>query len=467
MRTAFVPAILLATALACTIESERPPIPGDAGSEPADAASADTTVIGDAGAATDAAPAGPDAARPDTGPRPDTGIAETGADASLEQILAGVAPYTWVALPGSLMKDVCPGPYSSYPCVAVQTAWSGAAWDDAHDRLYVLGGGHGDSFYNMPFEYDLGALRWRRLGELPEGATGGKATAGMRYVPLETCGFYPKEPFSPPDGGMGVATNPQGYVAYSVCADPAFRAQYLDLQQPRSSHTYGKLLFDGERHRLCYLGGGYYPSAQGWSPQGFCFDVESGSWTETPPRAVDGRGALALDGKGNAWYAIDDSGKFAKLALSTWTWTTFGGLNYNAGGSADVDRKRQHLVILRKGSDGAPALLRFDLQDAAALQKSPPFTTVTASGELPALQSQRPGFVYADDRDQFFAWSGGQAVWSLDPATSTWTRHACTGDDPGAELNNGTYGRFRYSARYRALVLVNGADRPVHVLKLP
>jgi len=249
----------LATALACAIESERPTVPGDAGVDPTDAAPAplDSSGTWDASAKSDA---GPDAARPDTG------IAETGADASLEQLLAGVAPYTWIALPGSLMKDVCPGPYSSYPCVAVQTAWSGAAWDDAHDRLYVLGGGHGDSFYNMPFEYDLGALRWRRLGDLPEGATGSKATAGMRYVPLETCGFYPKEPFSPPDGGMGVTTDPQGYVAHSVCADPAFRAQFLDLQQPRSSHTYGKLLFDGERHRL--PGRRLLPQRAGLEPPG-------------------------------------------------------------------------------------------------------------------------------------------------------------------------------------------------------
>ena len=48
-----------------------------------------------------------------------------------------------------------------------------------------------------------------------------------------------------------------------------------------------------------------------------------------------------------------------------------------------------------------------------------------------------------------------------------WTRLDSTGDDPGPPLANGTYGRFRYSARFNALVLANGANQNVFVYRLP
>ena len=72
-----------------------------------------------------------------------------------------------------------------------------------------------------------------------------------------------------------------------------------------------------------------------------------------------------------------------------------------------------------------------------------------------------------DARDRFFTWAGGLDVFELDPSTTQWTRLTGTGDDPGAQLTNGTYGRLRYSPRYDVLVLLNGSNADVSVFRLP
>jgi hypothetical protein len=389
--------------------------------------------------------------------------AEPNGDTPLDALLATLPVGAWRALPMTTMRSACPTPLDTYRCDSVQSAWSGAAYDDRRDRLVVFGGGHGDSFYNHLFAFDLGAMRWSRLTEMPADATSARASAAMLYVPIESCGYYPR---SVPTLAMEDLSG--GYLRHELCSR-ADIAALLDAQQPRSSHTYGKLFYDRDRDRFCYLGGGYFPSAQSMSRYGFCYDFAGHRWEQMPdrPSTLNGRGAVATDARGHLWYLSDDTGPIGEYAPETRVWRTFGSVNYDTAGTADVDRRRNKLWLLRDATRMGASVHRYDLGDPArlAMSRGAP-EAITPTGNAPS-RGVRVGFVYADPHDRFFFWNGGRDVFSLDPSTDTWTRLDSTGDDPGPPLANGTYGRFRYSARFNALVLANGANQNVFVYRLP
>lgn len=407
-------------------------------------------------------------APPSDGPGPsEDAPAPDGEPTAFDAFLATVPAGTWKAIPSTKMRDVCPAPLSTSNCDMVQAGWSGAAYDTRRERVIVFGGGHGDSYYNNVFVFDLGSMAWSRLTELPAGATSKAPTPEMKIIAFESCGYYPTTPLE-----LAPADLSGNYLRTELC-DRADVAAALDWQQPRSSHTYGKLAYDAARDRFCYWGGGTYPSAQAFTPWPQCFSFTTGKWERLGrrPAGLNGRGTTAIDAAGASWYLSDDTGPIARFTgEGAGTWTTFGAVNYDAVGTADVDRRRNHLWLMRSsGVKTSPeaGLYRYDLNDLdrLAMSRGDP-DRLEGSGDWPT-RSGRPGFVYADARDRFFGWSGGLDVFSLDPTTVAWTRLAGTGDDPGLELANGTYGRFRYSARYDVLVLVNGADRDVHVFKLP
>lgn len=359
------------------------------------------------------------------------------------------------------MRDVCPQPLRSSPCEAVQTAWSGAAWDGRRERMVVFGGGHGDSWYNNLFAFDLGELTWSRLTELPSNASSTMTSPAIEFVPLESCGYYPR---SIPALDAGDFSG--NYLRSELCDRPDIDA-VLDRQQPRSSHTYGKLFYDEARDRFCYLGGGTYPSAQTFTPWPTCYSFITSRWEQLPsrPSGVGGRGTSATDADGGLWYLTDSSGPIARMELDGGTWRLFGNLNYDADGTADVDRRRNHLWLLQ---DQGYSLFRYDLNDTARLMQSrgaPDRFDAGMTAEPGARR--RSGFVYADARDRFYAWVGGRDVFEFNPAARQWRQLGGLGDDPGMPLSNGTYGRFRYSPRHDVLVLVNGATKDVFLFKLP
>lgn len=420
-----------------------------------DGADTDAAALADGGTARDA-----DA--DDVAVMPD-GEGPVDGGAALDALLATLPVGAWKALPNTAMRMVCPSPLSTGRCDTVQSAWSGAAYDDRRDRLVLFGGGHGDSFYNQLFAFDLGAMRWTRLTEMPADATPSRASAAMEYVPIESCGYYPTSVPS-----IAMADLSGGYVRHELCAR-ADIAALLDTQQPRSSHTYSKLFYDRASDRFCYLGGGYYPSAQTMSRYGFCYDFGTGRWEQTPdrPPSVNGRGSVAADARGHQWYLSDDVGPIGEYAPETRTWSTFGSVNYDAVGTSDVDRRRNKLWLMRDASRMGAPVYRYDLADRArlAMSRGAP-DALTPAGTAPT-RGTRVGFVYADPHDRFFYWSGGRDVFALDPSAEQWSRLETSGDDPGPALNNGTYGRLRFSRRFNVLVLVNGAARDVHVLRLP
>lgn len=383
---------------------------------------------------------------------------------SIDEIVAAMPANSWKALPATQMKDICPPPYNSYACSSVIAAWSGGAYDESRDRMIVYGGGHADSWYNNVFAFDLPEMRWKRLTEMSGGATGSTPGIGWTDKRVETCGFYPKGELSLPDTVMNGT-----YVSYDKCFVEPVVSQ-LDLQQPRSSHTYGGVFVDRKRDLYCYIGtAAYYPSGQSSSPVAVCYSPVTGQWSRMAdkPAGVGGRGQTALDAAGHMWTVAGEQGKIAEYDPDTNTWKSYGLNNYDAGGGTDIDRKRNHLYVMFQKVDGSYAMRRWNIGLPTSLTASPTYTEIATNGTAPIGLGSRPGFAYVDRRDQFFAWGGGRDVYAFNPATATWSRLAATGDDPGIQQKWGTYGRFRYSPTRGVFVLVNDVGQNVYIYKPP
>ncbi|WP_420474445.1 InlB B-repeat-containing protein [Noviherbaspirillum sp. ST9] len=383
---------------------------------------------------------------------------------AIDDIVAAMPVNSWKALPATMMKDVCPAPYNSYACSSVITAWSGGAYDEVRDRMVVYGGGHGDSWYNNIFAFDLGEMKWKRLTEMSGGATGDTPGAGWNDRRIDSCGFYPKGALSLPDTVMNGE-----YVAYDKCFVEPVVSQ-LDLQQPRSSHTYGGVFVDKKRDRYCYIGyGTYYPNAQMTSPVVSCYSPTTGLWSRLAdkPAGVGGRGQTALDAAGHVWNVAAEQGKIAEYDPDTNTWKTYGLNNYEAGGGTDIDRARNHLYVMYMNTDGSYAMRRWNIGQPLSLTMSQTYAEIATSGTAPNNIGKRPGFVYVDSRDQFFAWGGGRDVYTFNPGTAAWNKLTASGDDPGVQQQWGTYGRFRYSPSRKVFVLVNGVSQNVYIYKPP
>lgn len=383
-------------------------------------------------------------------------------NAPVDAVIAAMPANSWKALPKTFMKDVCPQPYSKYNCENVVAAWSGGAYDERRDRMVIYGGGHSDSFYNNVFAFDLPSMQWQRLSDLPAGVSTSTPPASWNDSRLESCGYYPKGEVSL-TGDVMLSSG--SYVDPDKCFLEPVLSQ-LDLQQPRSSHSYGKVVVDRLNDRYCYLGGGTYPGAQTDSRGTDCFDPESRRWERVAmrPSSVTGRGNVALDAAGVFWYFTDATGAIGRYDPTKRAWTALGSLNYEAGGGADVDRQRNHFYALATDNGSTYVLRRYDLATAVKNVMPTP-SVVAATGTAPSGLGTRPGFVYADARDRFFAWGGGRNLFVFDPQAKSWSVLAGSGDDPGPQQEAGTYGRFRYSPKRNVFVLVNGASQEVFIYK--
>ncbi len=394
--------------------------------------------------------AGGSASMPDGGLIPDAGGIEPG---PVDDIIAAMPAGSWKELPGTNMADVCPAPYSSYPCEAVMIAWSGGAFDSLRDRLIVWGGGHNDSAYNNVFTFDLALMKWKRWTELPPGMTGDTVPDIFRDIRVETCGLYPNgSTLTIPDPWL----TPTGYLMPDKCEDPTITSQ-LDPQQPRSVHTYGNVAFSAATGRFYNLGSvGLFPSGQSGSARVMGYDFATAQWIRSANNPVVDYGASAADANGHLWYIGSKKLHEYDPIADQWTAHAPDGDGYYYAGS-DVDTQRNILALTRDGV----SVSTYALNDAAKTHAT--IMTTGLSGPLGGA----PGLAYSPKLDRFVGYWSGNTVAFLDLPNAKWVEVAGSGDDPGPPASNGTYGRFRYSPARNVFVLVSGTTKNVFLYKPP
>lgn len=355
------------------------------------------------------------------------------------------------------MQDVCPQPLNHYACGSVMSAWGGGDYDQNRNRMIIYGGGHGDSWYNHVFSFDLVSMKWARLSEMP-GDYASEAPSWWRDIKTESCGYYTKGTPNLPDSLL----TPTGYVNPDKCFQEPVLSQ-LDLQQPRSIHTYGGVAYDRIGDRYCVFStAGTFPSGQAAFRALNCFNPDTHLWARVTdiPDGFQSYRNTAVDAAGNIWTVPIYNGNIAKFNPVTNSWSTAWYSNYESTGTPDIDRKRNVLTVLMHDQPTG-YIRRWNLNSLTDAG----YTAMATSGEAPPITTQIPGFVYADSLDRFYAWTGGKSVYVLDPSTGAWTRKAATGDDPGAPLANGTYNRFRFVQSRGVFILANGTDKNVLIYK--
>jgi hypothetical protein len=299
----------------------------------------------------------------------------------------------------------------------IVAAWGGGAYDSRRDRMIVWGGGHADYGGNEVYAFDLRTMTWLQL----------------------------TEPSPPPFG-----------------QDP------LADGNPVSRHTYDGVEYLAHRDALLGWGGARSPDGNGtdltWE-----LDLDSLVWTNRapgPPRysspydfglaydPVSGDVLLhshaqlsRYDPEANTWTSLMDFG------YPPWTgvfdsWTTRTGA---------VDPVRRHFVT----AGGGARLLVYDIDAGEVLSLEGPWSAVTGGEDV--LARPAPGIDFDAAASQLVAWSGGAPI-ALDADAHAWTALSAEGAPP-AQTGNGTYGRWRYAARYNVFILVNDAAGDVAFYK--
>lgn len=343
-------------------------------------------------------------------------------------------PGEWYMFPGSNMSavDPCPARNCNYTGAegqaAVMNDWAGGAYDTTRDRLMVWGGGHGGYGGNEAYAFSLATGTWTRLTEpsspvttctdfYPDGRPASTHSYNfLQYLPsLDAFVTFSAGQFCPA-GGAGAL----GAVALILTSNTwSIRAPY----PPVGSHIGAITAYDPSTGHVWMKATGYSPNYDAATTL-YRYDPINNNWT-----AGDG---------GNSDLAFD------------------------YGLTAAIDHTRRKMVAV-----GGGKIVVWDISNPLNVTRQ----NVTSTGATSILNANDPGFVYDPVSDRFVAWSGGTAVYTLNPATWVWTQvnAASTNTVAVSSLTaneRGTYGRFRYIPSKNAFIVVNHTTENVFVYKL-
>jgi len=348
-------------------------------------------------------------------------------------VLDNLQPGTWYEVSNSHLADSAVEPplisQSLYDTIhgnigvrALTDAWSGGAYDTSRRMLLLWGGGHGDYGGNEVYGFDVATMTWMNL-TLPSSSPGGDIL---------------------PDG------------------------------RPGARHTYSGLQYAPPPvDRMLAYGNYTFPHAGG-SDRVFTFDPAGGDacWSQLPSLPLGAQnGYSAYDTNTGTYYVHSThyllSIKVAGVDPSQRKWKQLGtSLDWFRGGTLAIDTKRHKMVRIGNGHATI-----WDL-DASGTPRSDLQTT----GDTEIEAQAEPGLVYDPKADRMVAWAGGGNVYTLNMDTLKWTCHQPAGDNtvtpdarqnPSAEYDTGTFGRFRYMPAYDAFILVASANRNVYFYRLP
>lgn len=347
-----------------------------------------------------------------------------------EKDLVAMPADSWKEISGTKFGDFCKnhepmGAHDVVGCNGIIDAWGGGAWDPVHAKMILWGGGHNDYFGNEVYGFNPKTMQWELL---VEGSPVG-STADL------------KEPMA--DG------------------------------KPVSRHTYDGLAYLTAENRFFGFGGATSPNGS-TSLLTWELDVDAKAWKQR-----DAGKTLPSDPNGYYWmgtaydeashrvFMRNEAGVFTfDLAADKWAKLADAGYpplypnwaldNYRRG---VIDTKREIFFTLGgMTGDMKPDFFAWDIATGKAIYDQ----WVTTGGDDIA-SGHAPGADYDPKADAIVAWSGGPAR-ALDMTSKVWSTKSSTGAPP-MPVAQGTYGRFRYIAKYNVFVLVNAPDQDVFFYK--
>jgi hypothetical protein len=330
--------------------------------------------------------------------------------------IQNMSPNTWYEVPNSKMRPVC-ADKSLYPgigssdCSAVVRKWSGGVFDSKRNRLVVWGGGHKAYGGNELYGFSLDSLKWERI------------------------------------------TNP---------SPPRECTAILSDGAPTSRHTYNLICYASATDKFVSTPApGIFCPPSGFDPNTWTFDFDLKKWTNLRPGGTNPgstHGGSAYDPLTNRVFRM---GRHHGTTAGLWEydlgqnrWQILNrkqdNLTSYMGGAVDTKR---NLLVAIAGSQ----VIVYDIGQGNYTQQ-----VYTTSG--PAFNA--PGVVYDPAADRIVASDGGsRPVYAFNMDSKTWTQKK---SPPGSQsvAEGGTYGRFNYSPKENAYVLVNSVDNNVLIFKL-
>jgi|SRR5579863_6652512 len=308
----------------------------------------------------------------------------------------------------------------------LMSLWSGAAFDSDNRQLLVWGGGHQGYYGNEVYAFKFSTLNWVRLTTpSPDSVSPNNSAITADGTPA------PPHPYQSPVYVPSVGLLHMAQMFYSD-----------------SANTSANVLK-------------FVPAAQ--SPSAI------GVWSvpTTIPGTLGAEVVAAYDSSTNKIYTANSADSVAArvYSVSGNSWSSIGNT-----GLADYHMTGAINPGIRFVAVGNGFINNIDLSTGTN-------STASTSGPQTCQNGNAPGFVWDSAISAFACWTGGQTIYTLNAAGTTWASHSMTGATPACSdsgdctsstgvQNNGTFSRFFYDPTNNVFLVVNTIDDHVFVAKL-
>jgi hypothetical protein len=333
----------------------------------------------------------------------------------------GQVPSTpgWYPLANTKLRSVCPNPIPAgvEGCAAVTEDWSGGAFDSQRNRLLMWGGGHRGYSGNELYALNVDTLSIARLTDpTPAGSIRDGCTSGGTYA-----------------DGLPVSRHSYNHLAYLPVQDALFG-------------------WGGSMWQCGFMAGDLW-----W------FRFQNQTWE---PKAVTGGPttnfgrSAAYDPVTNLVYMRDDFNLFSydpvtnQWAKRTTVETGQSNGDYKTAVIDPVGRRYFYYI------PGNATLYWYDISSATAATSLQSGSTTNCG----FMSTYGAGWEYDSIQNRLVGWANGDSVYVMDPQTRVCATVSYSGGP--AALGNGTFGRFRYSAKSNLFVVCNDVDVDCHALRL-
>lgn len=382
---------------------------------------------------------------------------------------AGLPANTWLDVAGSVLNDVIETPhylngYGSDGAHNIIDAWSGAAWDNSNNRMYISGGGHADTHCcdTGIYKVEVASLQFSRVADRQPISQAQYWSSGVFY-----------------DGNSSAPYNTP-----------------LKNGVPSAWHTYNGLVFLPPVVMGNTEGGVYY---HGSARSIYDLDTDTYSachWNSPDHDSLDWSNQAAfLDGSTiylplSSWYHYRFD--LTQTEATDWSATSNGKWLSARSGNTIISSsdsviwgtfpERREEVCFMPG--GARTRLRYGQAiDAGVADWDAYFDTITLTSSdgshadfndsnlVANGKFGQPGFCYDHGTATLYVVSstaGGEVYKITGIAGNTWTTQKLTGTGVLRVTYNGAYGRVRLAniAGQKVLVRVASTTTPIEVMRL-